>query len=181
MNSHNRKQKAGRQISKANALKGYAEFLRSLKTRIRETQVKAALSANRELILLYWEIGHRLGIEQKRRGWGAAVIPRLARDLRNELPEVKGFSERNIGYMLAFAREYGPPPILQQPVAKLPAEVPPEPPAQTPDERVLLESILPSLPWGHNIVLLEKVKDRSAASWSSTSRQDRSKPTTPAK
>jgi len=47
------------------------------------------------------------------------VIPRLAADLKNELPEEKGFSERNIGYMIRFAREYGAPPILQQPVAQL--------------------------------------------------------------
>jgi hypothetical protein len=47
------------------------------------------------------------------------VIPRLATDLKNDLPEEKGFSERNIGYMIRFAREYGAPPILQQPVAKL--------------------------------------------------------------
>ena len=70
-----------------------------------------------------WGIGHRLYAVEKRRGWGAAVIPRLAKDLRNELPEIKGFSERNFGYMLAFAREDGPPPILQQPVAKLPFHI----------------------------------------------------------
>ena len=51
------------------------------------------------------------------------VIPRLAADLKNELPEEKGFSERNIGYMIRFAREYGAPPILQQPVAKLESTV----------------------------------------------------------
>ena len=55
-------------------------------------------------------------------GWGSGVIPRLARDIRNELPEVKGFSERNIGYMIRFAREYGTSPILQRPVAKLGGE-----------------------------------------------------------
>jgi len=56
---------------------------------------------------------------QQREGWGTKVIPRLARDIRNELPEVRGFSDRNIGYMIRFAREYDSPQILQQPVAKL--------------------------------------------------------------
>jgi len=56
---------------------------------------------------------------QQMEGWGVRIIPRLAADLKNELPEVKGFSERNIGYMIRFAREYGVSPILQQPVAKL--------------------------------------------------------------
>jgi hypothetical protein len=86
--------------------KGYPKFLSDLKTRIREAQVKATLSVNRELILLYWEIGCRLDAVQKKQGWGAAVIPRLAKDLKNELPELKGFSERNISRMLSFYREY---------------------------------------------------------------------------
>ena len=64
------------------------------------------LAVNAELIRLYWEIGQTLDARQKGEGWGAAVIPRLARDIRNELPEVKGFSERNIKRMLAFYREY---------------------------------------------------------------------------
>jgi len=56
---------------------------------------------------------------QKKEGGGAGVIPKLSKDIRNELSEVKGFSERNIGYMIRFAKEYGKPVILQQPVAKL--------------------------------------------------------------
>jgi predicted nuclease of restriction endonuclease-like (RecB) superfamily len=149
-------------------LKGYPEFLDNLKNRIREVQVKSALSVNRDLILLYWEIGDRLMVTQKSQGWGAAVIPQLAKDLRNNLPEVKGFSERNIGYMLAFAREYGPPPILQQAVAKITTESMTQPVSQRrilKDKPVALEYILPYLPWGHNILLLEKVKDRSVRLW----------------
>lgn len=115
-------------------------------------------SVNRELILLYWDVGSRIHAEQTRRGWGSAVIPLLAKDLRNELPEVKGFSERNIGYMLAFTREYGSPPVLQQPVAKL----------SDSDSHlypISLEALVLSIPWGHNILLLEKVKDRAIRLW----------------
>ena len=72
---------------------------------------------------------------------GAAVIPRLSKDIRNELPEIKGFSERNIGYMIRFAREYGTS-ILQQAVAKLPEE-----------------TLLAGIPWGHHCLLIEKIKD----------------------
>jgi predicted nuclease of restriction endonuclease-like (RecB) superfamily len=151
-----------------NILEGYADFLNDVKARIRKAQVKAVLSVNRELILLYWEIGHRLDAAQKWQGWGTAVVPKLAKDLRNDLPEVKGFSERNIGYMLAFAREYGPPPVLQQPVAKLSSEFPLQPVSQIPiltDEPISMKTILPYLPWGHNILLLEKAKDRSIRLW----------------
>lgn len=64
---------------------------------------------NAELIRLYWDIGRILEERQEQEGYGAAVIPRLARDLHNQLPEVKGFSERNIGRMIAFSRAYPRP------------------------------------------------------------------------
>jgi DUF1016 N-terminal domain len=63
---------------------------------------------------------------QQQEGWGSGVIPRLSKDIRNELPELKGFSERNIGYTIRFAREYDGSVILQQAVAKL------EPSLETP-------------------------------------------------
>ncbi len=96
----------------------YAELLGQIKQRIRQGQTRAVLSANAEMILTYWDIGRMILERQEREGWGASVIPRLSRDLHNELPEVKGFSERNIGYMIRFAREYGASLILQQAVAK---------------------------------------------------------------
>ena len=62
---------------------------------------------NAELIRLYWEIGGLLDARQAAEGWGAGVIPRLAQDIRNELPEIKGFSARNMDRMVAFARVWG--------------------------------------------------------------------------
>ena len=100
-------------------LSGYAPFLGAVKDRIRAAQVRATLSANAELIYLYWDIGRAIAAMQTKEGWGAGVIPRLARDIANDIPEVMGFSERNIGYMIRFAHEYGARPILQQPAAKL--------------------------------------------------------------
>ena len=98
--------------AKRSSVSDYVRMLGDIKTRIRAAQIRATFAANRELILLYWDIGRMIVARQKQEGWGAAVIPRLARDIRNELPEVKGFSERNIGYMIRFAREYEDP-ILQ--------------------------------------------------------------------
>lgn len=61
-------------------------------------------------------------VRHKLEGWGSGVIPRLAMELKNELPDLKGFSERNIGRMIAFYREYlEPTAILPQVAAKLPA------------------------------------------------------------
>jgi len=84
----------------------YSDLLGDIKARIRQAQVKATLSANAEMILMYRDVGHMIHERQLREGWGAAVIPRLSRDLRNGLPEQKGFSERNIKRMLRFYREY---------------------------------------------------------------------------
>ena len=77
-------------------LAGYAPFLGAVKNRIRAAQVKATLAANAELIHLYWDIGRAIIAMQKKEGWGAGVVPRLARDIANDMPEVKGSSERNL-------------------------------------------------------------------------------------
>jgi hypothetical protein len=98
----------------------YADLLRDIKSRIRQAQTRATLSANAEMIRMYWDIGRMIHERQQEEGWGAGVIPRLAKDIRSDIPEVKGFSERNIGRMIAFYREYADyNPILPQPVAKL--------------------------------------------------------------
>ncbi|MDB6071679.1 MAG: hypothetical protein JWL81_2850 [Verrucomicrobiales bacterium] len=83
-------------------------LLGNIRTRVRQGQRRAALSANAEMIVLYWDIGRMIAAKQKEEGWGDGVIPRLAADLKNELPEEKGFSAGNIGCRFRFAREYDP-------------------------------------------------------------------------
>ncbi len=98
----------------------YASLLSDLKQRIRTAQVRAAMASNASMLLLYWEIGGVLAERQKTAGWGAAVLPRLADDLRNDLPEVKGFSARNLRLMIQFFDEYRAfGAIWHRPVAKL--------------------------------------------------------------
>lgn len=123
----------------------YSSLLGDIKTRIRKAQVKATLAVNAEMIQMYWDIGNIIHQKQLEKGWSAKIIPKLANDLKNELPEIKGFSERNLGYMLSFVKEYA---ILQQAVAKLD-----------------LQHLLLSIPWGHNIVLIEKIKDIEVRFW----------------
>ena len=90
-------------MAKLRVAEGYEEFLGELKERIKQAQVKAVLAVNRELILLYWQIGRDILLRQQQQGWGAKVIDRLAADLRKAFPEMKGFSSRNLKYMRAFA------------------------------------------------------------------------------
>ena len=96
----------------------YRGLLADIKARVRQAQHKAALSANAEMVVMYWDVGRLIAARQEDEGWGTGVIPRLAVDLKNELPEQKGFSPRNLSRMIAFFRAY---PILPQAVAKLAA------------------------------------------------------------
>ncbi|SRR5579883_1023557 len=146
------------------ALAGFPQLLKEIKARIQQAQTRAMLSVNAELVRLYWDIGRMVDERQSKEGWGAAVIPRLARELQNELAEEKGFSERNIGRMIAFYRSY-PNPIdfLPQPVAKLPVtKKVPQPAAQISPAS---HSLLWAIPWGHHALLIEKVGDLSHRRW----------------
>ena len=111
---------------------GYAAWLAELKARIHAAQQQATLAVNRELVLLYWQIGRDILALQERDGWGAKVIERLAQDLRSAFPTMKGFSRANLMYMRAFAEAWPDVAIVQQAVGQL--------------------------PWSHNLVLLTKLK-----------------------
>ena len=117
----------------------YLALLNGLKQRIRSAQVKAALAVNRELVLLYWQIGREILSRQQQEGWGSKVIDRLAKDLKREFPDIKGFSPRNLKYMRAFAEAY-------------------------PDGQIVQEA-LAQITWYHNIALLEKLKDPDLRLW----------------
>ena len=98
----------------------YAAWLAELKTRIHAAQQRASLAVNRELVLLYWQIGRDILARQDREGWGSKVIERLAQDLRNAFPDMKGFSPRNLKYMRAFAEAWPDAGFVQQAAAQLP-------------------------------------------------------------
>ena len=74
----------------------YGEFLTNLKQKIRSTQLKAAVSVNSEMILLYWDIGRQILARQDNEGWGTRIVDRLSTDLRRSFPDLKGFSSRNL-------------------------------------------------------------------------------------
>ncbi len=84
----------------------YIGFLENLKSRVAASRYKAALSVNKELILLYHHIGTEILKSQSMHGWGAKIIDQLSQDLKTAFPESKGFSPRNLKYMRKFAEEY---------------------------------------------------------------------------
>ncbi|OGA56304.1 MAG: hypothetical protein A3F77_14400 [Betaproteobacteria bacterium RIFCSPLOWO2_12_FULL_67_28] len=155
-------------------LRDFAALVTDVKDRIQSAQARAVLAVNAELVRLYWDIGRIIDQRQKREGWGAAVIPRLALELKNELPELKGFSERNIKRMLAFHRMYPNPEALSPPAVAMltPGGKVPQAMAQTrlgskvPQAVALLQDgPFWSVPWAHHVILMEKVKDLPARRW----------------
>ena len=118
---------------------GYAEWLVDLKSRIHASQQRAARAVNQELVLLYWQIGREILERQSQQYWGAKVIERLALDLRAAFPEMKGFSNRNLKYMRAFAEAWTNSEFVQE--------------------------VLAQLPWYHQTTILDKLKTLELRTW----------------
>lgn len=118
---------------------GYSKLLGDLKQRIQAAQLRASLAVNRELVILYWQIGRDILARQERESWGAKIIDRLAADLKAAFPEMKGFSPRNLKYMRAFAEGW--------------------------PEEVIVQQLVAQIPWGHNVRILDHLKDPAEREW----------------
>lgn len=110
--------------------KSYFELLEKIKLDIQQAQLKAALSVTQELTNLYWQIGRYLSEVVSKEKWGAKAIERIAKDLELSFPGVSGFSFRNLKFMRQFAECYA---------------------------EGVRETAVSLIPWGHNIVLMQKV------------------------
>jgi len=129
-----------------NEIERYKGLLNDIKVRLRSAQVKATLSVNAELIEMYGDIGRMIHQQQLTYGWGAGIIRKLSTDLKNELPEEKGFSERNLKFMVQFYKEYfSVAAIGKQPVSQL---------------EQMRKQLVSQIPWGHNIILMQKIKSK---------------------
>jgi predicted nuclease of restriction endonuclease-like (RecB) superfamily len=117
----------------------YQNLLQEIKQTIRQAQIKAMVMVNHQLLILYWQIGNMILERQKEYGWGNKVIVQLSKDLKIAFPMMKGYSERNLGYMKKFAVEYPDIAILQVPLAKI--------------------------SWYHNITLIEKFAHLEMRLW----------------
>lgn len=126
-----------RQIDRVNQ-NSYVRFFEKLKTDIKQTQLRASLSVTKELVLLYWRIGKMLSEKSDNEGWGAKTLERLARDLKAEFPDINGLSLRNLKYMRQFAE------ILSE---------------------ANWAAAAAQIPWGHNMLLLDKIKDPAKHLW----------------
>jgi predicted nuclease of restriction endonuclease-like (RecB) superfamily len=128
-------------------------------------------------VKLYWDIGRLICERQERAGWGQNVLERLADDLRKALPGVGGFSRSNVFRMRAFYSAYRSPPKVAQPVRQLKAipkvaqpvrqsktlQKVAQPVRQLDDEQP--PAAVAAIPWGHNVVLLQKLKSSTERLW----------------
>jgi predicted nuclease of restriction endonuclease-like (RecB) superfamily len=119
--------------------KGYTAFLKKLRERVAQDRIKAVLSANSAMVLLYWDIGFSILERQRGEGWGAKVIDRLSHDLQKAFPDAHGFSPRNLKYMRKFADSWPDREIVQRTVAQI--------------------------PWRSNLTLLDKLEDPKLRLW----------------
>ncbi len=151
----------------------YAALLTGIKERVQQARLRAHLAVNRELVVLYWQIGRDIVSRQKREGWGKAVIERLGADIQKAFPGIEGFSTRNIWRMRAFYLAYAQlaeflsPPVTEFPPEPLAesvggtgsAQILPEPLAELPPPELL------GITWYHNVTLLEKLSDAATRLW----------------
>ena len=149
----------------------YAAWLCEMKARIRSAHLSAARAVNRDMILLYWDIGRGILEKQKEQGWGKSVVDRLAADLRKEFPDISGFSARNLWDMRRLIEAYSnarvlaqavqeiehleKDGILRQPVAELEND-------RTEQATEFLRQAVAEIPWGHNLLILNKISDFDA-------------------
>lgn len=144
----------------ADNFRSYATLLCKIKQRVFVAQQRAIYAANEEMLRMYWDIGELLQQSQDADGWGKKTLQRLSADLKNEYSEIKGFTVRNMQYMVQFYNEYNKElttvkcaavPIAKSVISQL-------------NE---YNFILPvkHLDWTHNLVLMKQVKDIHARYW----------------
>ena len=121
-------------------LPGYGDLLAALKDRVRQTQFRAARAANTEVMRLYWSIGRDILERQTAAGWGSKVVDRLAADLKREFPDQRGWSRRNLLYMRRAAEAW-------------------------PTQGEFVQQAAAQLPWGHVLVLLDRLDTRDDRDW----------------
>jgi predicted nuclease of restriction endonuclease-like (RecB) superfamily len=154
----------------------YVEFVTELKRRIVSARLHAARAVNRDVILLYWDIGKRIVEKQDQLGWGESVVEALSVDLQKGFPGVGGFSARNLRSMKQFYVAYSDPAIWLQAAAKLPkraqrgrgviwlqtaAKIGRTTGGSTAPGEFLRQSVA-DIPWGHHLQILNRVRAPAA-------------------
>lgn len=133
----------------------YRQFIEDLKARVIAACLSAARAVNRDLILLYWDIGRRIVEKQRALGWGESVIDRVSRDMREAFPASAGFSPRNLRDMRRLYLAYAEEAKWRQLVANLPGRA-------KADDAEIRRQLVAEIPWGQDLLILNKLADPAA-------------------
>lgn len=136
----------------------YKNWLVELKKNIRQVQIKASLAVNRHVLQFYWELGRDIVDRQENAKWGSSFIDQLSKDLKLEFPEMSGFSFSNLKYCRQFYLFYGESVIRQQVVGEL-QDVDNQLNENAKQVTSQLENTLFGIPWGHHIMIFQKIKN----------------------
>lgn len=112
--------------------KDFNSFVKELKQKILLSQKQAIKAVNYELVLLYWDIGNSIILNQKQQGWGAKIVENLSSELKKSFPNMSGFSSRNLKYMRQFADTY--------------------------QDKTFVQEVLAQLSWYNNLTIMQKLK-----------------------
>ena len=119
----------------------YTLWLKELKSRVRQTQLKAAVQVNSTLLAFYWELGAEIVERQQQASWGDGFLKQLSKDMSAEFPEIKGFSLSNIKYIRQWYLFYQAEAVKSQ----------------------QLVGQLVQIPWGHNLKVISKCRSVTEA------------------
>jgi predicted nuclease of restriction endonuclease-like (RecB) superfamily len=139
----------------------YKNWLTELKSTIQQSQIKAALAVNSQLIQLYWNLGRQITEKQENAKWGSGFIDQLSKDLRTEFPDMKGFSRSNLFAIRKFYHYFRSKKIVQQVDGQFENVKIQQVDGQFENAEIL--ALCCQIPWLHNIVIIEKIKDVSEA------------------
>ena len=153
--------------------KEYIDLLTGVKARIQAARIAASRSVNKELILLYWDIGRSIVERQKDEGWGKSVVEQLSKDIQKEFPGTAGYSPDNIWKMRQFYCVYTDREFLLQPVTEIVNDIfarfpnpgsksillQPVTESHRKDKIQILQQLVKEIPWGHNILIFTRLKD----------------------
>jgi len=138
--------------------KDYSAFIAELKNRIKSSQIKAAVSVNRELIGLYWELAEKIVEKQKSSQWGDGLLAQMSKDLQEEFPDMKGFSKRNLELMRQWYLFWAEgEAVVQEALAQ--STIGQQLVAQIP----IAKQLATQIPWWHNVVIISKIKNHEEA------------------
>ncbi len=130
----------------------YSAFLTDVKSRIQTARLAAGRAVNRELVLLYWDIGRGIVEKQNLLGWGDSVVEALAKDLGEAFPGMRGFSASSLWRMRQLYAALTAPEFLAQLARELAAKAnQPEILAQA------VRELVGAIPWGHHVEMLNKL------------------------